>query len=516
MEAEEYVLESRPSSGGELDKAKAVMLDFIGSDGRYQFLVYICSIVSLFVCPFPVTLISFVAPDPNAECLHADTGKWESCSESDACSKLATNTGRIDFTFDCWTKKYNMICDKASHRRFANSMFILMSTLWTLFPLLLADIVGRKPIFLLVSVYASGGVLGTYFIEDFFWKIVLLGISSAACPVLTSLFIMTMSECSKENSKLYQYVVVAMFIGFPIGTAAFCLITYLTIDSDHLALITMISMTIGCMIPVFFVHESPTFLLEKLHLTALYKNVKEIRKQNKLPADPAKLQQLESEIAQYEKAVKYSLTKRDTGSRFTDTKKRSALLTILSTPVYLYRVIALSTFGGLLGSIFVGASINLSGLGSSDIRVNGVVFSMVEVVGTLCVLKHAGTMKRRFWGLVGQGTILLLAVILGILCLVLDPDSFLDQFMRVALGAGAIGGVMYALYSPFYYYISELFPVELRGTGNSLVLFVGNLITIATPYLMSMSDELGLHPLIGCSAIALVSIPLTFFLKETV
>jgi len=77
------------------------------------------------------------------------------------------------------------------------------------------------------------------------------------------------------------------------------------------------------------------------------------------------------------------------------------------------------------------------------------------------------------------------------------------------------GTTFSALFTIFFLYVTELFPVELRGTASSIVLLVSNILSTVTPILAVASAKYKVHFLVGCSVVGIISIPLTFGLRET-
>lgn len=67
----------------------------------------------------------------------------------------------------------------------------------------------------------------------------------------------------------------------------------------------------------------------------------------------------------------------------------------------------------------------------------------------------------------------------------------------------------------FFAYISEMFPVRMRGLANAVVLFLSKLGGSLAPEISLRSKRLNLHVLSGCSFITFLSLPLSFLLKET-
>lgn len=67
----------------------------------------------------------------------------------------------------------------------------------------------------------------------------------------------------------------------------------------------------------------------------------------------------------------------------------------------------------------------------------------------------------------------------------------------------------------FFNYVAELFPTRMRGVANAVILFLAKMIGSFAPFVSTYSKNKGYHILVGCSAVVLISLPLSFFVKET-
>lgn len=69
---------------------------------------------------------------------------------------------------------------------------------------------------------------------------------------------------------------------------------------------------------------------------------------------------------------------------------------------------------------------------------------------------------------------------------------------------------------PFFYAgLSELFPTRVRGTSNALILFLCKMMGSFAPFLSSFAQNRGYHIMVGCSALTILALPLTFLQVET-
>ena len=187
--------------------------------------------------------------------------------------------------------------------------------------------------------------------------------------------------------------------------------------------------------------------------------------------------------------------------------KSSALWTVLCTPLYLYQAVALGSIGFLLEALFYGFTLNLDKVGNNDPTLNGMLLSIINILSTLIVMWKSKKIQRRRWLLIFQALILICGVMLVYL-------SFIEQTLTTTIISAIIIivfvlGLANAGITPFFHYVSELFPVELRGTANSIVGLFYETLAISTPFMTMYSSQHHLIPMVGCCAVTLLSLPLT-------
>lgn len=95
------------------------------------------------------------------------------------------------------------------------------------------------------------------------------------------------------------------------------------------------------------------------------------------------------------------------------------------------------------------------------------------------------------------------------------PRSRFLQLFETFISIGVIGLFMNSLFVLIYVYTSELFPTRMRGLANAVVLLTGKVAGSFSPYLISFTIKMGYNLAIGCSLIVLLSLPLSFGLRET-
>lgn len=501
----------RASVGIHRDLSEMVY-DYIGIDGRVQRGLFYCALISLFSCAFTINIVSYAAIDPITKCFDVPSGQYIDCSESQACSDRSEGKpAKIYFDYNCWTQQYDMICDKADERNLAKSLFILFNMLSSVLNLLLTDIFGRKAGFLLAFINNTLSVGFGFFVNNYTWKLIAFGISNGSIVIYSSLFTMAFSELMPETAPLRVYVVAAMLVLFPLGSIVFGIVTFYTKDPTVLGIMTLVVMVTSSALPCLIAPESPMFLLGKGKLAQFVNSLQKIRDANRIPQDEEYLEVIKNA------AIEYQTTREDEQRKNKELQKEngSPFVRIITTPVFLYQVVTCSLMGGLLNVIFYGISLNLDGLGADNITTNGIIYSGIGVISTLLVLPISKGMRRRFWMLLFQDGFIICGVMLAMIDVAWPTPTPNVKIAQTIISAVLIGGLDFAAFVPYYYFISELFPVEIRGTANSMIQFTSNLAGIIAPFIASASKDLGFHFLVGCTALSILVMPLTYYLKET-
>jgi Major Facilitator Superfamily len=310
--------------------------------------------------------------------------------------------------------------------------------------------------------------------------------------------------------------VIGMYIAFPLGNIVFNLMTFAIKSSFGLSLLTVVATFIGSLLPCLLVQESPVFLIRKHKLAKLRVTLKKIAKFNSLETNK-EIDKFIEDVAE----IQVQMISNDNlaGNEQLKQDKKDAsinpVVVLFTTPQYLYQVIALSFIGGYVYLVYYGIYMNLQVLGTSSIQVSGMAFAGISFFCSICILPFVSGMRRKRWCVSMQ-----LIMILGSLSMV--PLSYLDtydldivRYATVFISIFVVGGVMYAMFTPYYYYVSELFPVDLRGTANSAINLLFSLLAMATPFFCTLATDRGYHFLVGCSLMGLVSLPMTLFLRET-
>lgn len=406
-----------------------------------------------------------------------------------------------------------MYCDNSGTRQLAKSLFILVNMINGVIVLFLTDIFGRKLGFYLGFLTGTAGALLGAFFPNYTVKLIGLGLGNGCNVIYSSLFTITFSELLSSDAPLRIYLVAAMFVAFPLGSILFSAVTFWSKNSDYLALMTLGVVGVTSIFACFVMEESPMFLLGKNRFDDFIEVVKKIKRRNGQQIPPQAVDAIRTAAEEWSETKAEEIRQNEKLAK----ENGHPLVRILTTPRFLYQVVTLSLMGGLFNIVFFGLSMNLDSLGSSNITVNGIIYSVISLVSCLIMIPFSGNMKRKLWTMLFQLGYLIDGAVLCVLSIIYKGStSGLLKVSQVVLSAGVAGGISNAAFVPYYYYISELFPVEIRGTSYSMVQFSANLLAMISPFLVKKSADIGVHFLVGCTALVVLSLPMTMFLKETI
>lgn len=119
--------------------------------------------------------MSFLEKEPNRfECEDEETGEWRECSKQEICDRhLPKDKYRADESdpeyFDNWVEKFDLLCEPKWKVGLLGSCFFIGVLLTIIIVPKLADVYGRRPLFLItmyVSIFAQIGIM---IVEDLYW-----------------------------------------------------------------------------------------------------------------------------------------------------------------------------------------------------------------------------------------------------------------------------------------------------------------------------------------------------------
>ena len=466
-------------SEGELIEARLQIaeevIESINPSGRYQMRIFWLSIPLMLATAYLVYLMSYVSPEPFAECESTtQPGVFETCTEQEACDlRGSSRQSKIYFDIDCWPKEFNIVCEQKYKRSIGLMITLFLNTFLSSLGLYLCDLLGRQFGWYMSLGLVIVGSCISFFVPDYIGKMIGMGISLAANITYAILLTVMINENTTAKTKLRSVTVAFFFLGYGFGCIFINLFAYISTEPWFLIGVTLVIFLIFGIPCLFLFKETPAFKINILDVQGYIKIIDEIasinRKDPRLDAKYSKRIDCLNLIIERMKEISKEKKSKSIVERY-------AVLTLLCTKQYLPQFVVLSLIGGYLYSVFLGMSSNIQELGIRDIRINGVIFGVTQAIGNLVDIPYPNKMKRRLWNFIFQSFMMTGAIILLVLGFVYQTKTFGVLITQSIVSSVFCGAGLSALFPMFFLYVSELHPPELRGTANSLVLFTSNLI----------------------------------------
>lgn len=173
----------------------------------------------------------------------------------------------------------------------------------------------------------------------------------------------------------------------------------------------------------------------------------------------------------------------------------------------------MSLITGLNYMLFYGMTISIQELGLKSLQINGILLGVTQSLGYLGVFPFTHKMRRKKWLLIFQFFVFL--SILSLFFLSLFEKSKVVLLLQTFFSTFFIASLTSAQFPLIFLYISELFPTNVRGVANAIILFFGKLVGTLTPFLIDFCEKRKIHILVGCGILVFLSFPCTFLLDET-
>lgn len=290
-----------------------------------------------------------------------------------------------------------------------------------------------------------------------------------------------------------------------LGVIAFNCLTLLSRDVLFLGAFAFVVLFIGTIVPLVVVEESPEFLLYSKDSQKYLELVEKYRNLNRITENP-------KDKARFGRAVTDHMALLDTiGTPIQNRHKSFYKVAKLSQ--YTYDIITLSLVGGFINTTMSSIVLNLNVLSLSDISHNGIAIGIIGLLSNIILYPILNRMNRKKWLFIFQVVLLVCGVSLVLIYKLSSRTSDTFKYANPIVAIILVGAVVNAMAVPYYYYVSELFPVDLRGTANSIILCIASLIPVATPWLCAVAEDYDVHFLVGSCLVGLVSMPMTAFMR---
>lgn len=293
-----------------------------------------------------------------------------------------------------------------------------------------------------------------------------------------------------------------------LGIIAFNILTHFTKNATTLTLVVLSVLIVCTLIPLIYIEESPEFMLYSRDSKKYMDLLEKYRKLNNHDHD-----HVHSHRESFDRFITdhYELL-----NKFEDPSKRNNQLHKMSKlSSYVKDIMILSLVGGFMNTTMASIVLHLNVLSFSSITKNGIILGAMGVLSNLLTFPILKRMPRRKWLFIFQLAMILSGVFLFLTYSFSPRSTDFFKISNLAVPVVIVGIIVNAMWVPYYCYVSEVFPVDVRGMANSFIQVIANLIPVCSPFLFTLAEYYDVHFLVGSCLVGLVSAPLTLFLKET-
>lgn len=475
----------------------------------YQKLALAVSAMVLLMSVMPLSMLSYAAPEPQPFCRDQIKQDWKSCTEKEACKKIDQGLGKIEFRItNSWTQDLKVYCDGHTERKLGKSLFVVSSSSFSLISLLFADKIGRKRTFDLIALFLLVGTLGMCFSKSFILKITFLGIAGASGNTYGTIFTIFLCELIPEKSPLFRMIVPLMFTFFPLGTVVVNTVAFINPNYTNIFYLGVGSVALFFWMPSLFFYESTEFLVSHPTESNIKKALEIAKKINKNFEEPS----ASSPTSIIERS---SVTTLEENSSKNPNKHPSfwkILKQVFGTKQLLVNLVTMCVFGSFITTLYIGIMMDLDSLGSNNTELNGIIYSSIQVLSSSSSYFLIGKLDYKKW-IIGSQYIILGGLV-GLVVLYQLETSLIVTIFRLFFAILAIGSLDASSFTPFYYMMSDLFPVSCRGFSSSMIIFLSNIFAMTSQAITPLCEALKIPYIVGCGLTIVLSLPLSYFLKK--
>lgn len=489
------------------------LLQMTNTRGNYQQLILLLAILMAISAGFAMILVSYAAPEPSFQCPDPnDPHLYTDCLEDKAC-KLIEQGGKAKVIFppDSWTDKYQLGCGTKKERTVAMMVMIVIAGAGPLPSDYLTDLFGRKLGLFICFLYTVVGFGFSFFGNSYMLNMIGLGIWNAGGGIATVLFTIIITECTDQKSKLRGITVTTFFVGYSLGCITVNIFAYVSESADFLVLVCASLIAPAAFFSLISLSETPMYELDRRNVQNFEKIIEKIGRFNGRPL--TRHLQYQEKISQIKEIIE-AQEKTNCQSNSLKCEDKYPVIQLFLNKRHAITMAKLTIVSIFYFFVNIGMSVNVQGFGSKDIKLNGILFGLSQTLGSALVVPNSPTMKRKKALIIFQFIILLASGVLLLISLWFDLSNKSVQLCQ-SLVCAFIGAALNAFFPFLMLLVSESFPPQLRASANTVIFTVSNSLALFAPYCGDLAQNLGVHFVVGCSAIGLLSWPLTFTLEET-
>ncbi|OXA51668.1 organic cation transporter protein [Folsomia candida] len=530
-------LKNGGKSGGKNGRKKCTdfddILTMIGSEGKFQKIILygvVCPFIT--VSPFLVLNNIFLLDIPNHWCTVPGMGndtdietwknwtlpteigpdgetRYSQClmydpSDPDRNTTMMCNNG---WTYDktdydsTIPSDFDWVCDKVGYATDTFTVGTLGSAIGTVVFGILADKIGRKPVYFATCLVNILFRTLSYFVPHHFWAFLTLqGLAGTAFPSIFSMPALIVAEICGAEYRSWTYA--ATWMIWVVGNS---LLPFVAWACRTWFFFGIISALPGLFLFLYYpiITESPRWLITAGRGEEALQIIKKIAKTNRVEIDNDEMAEMVAELIQKQK---------------NDQKRKSiGFWTLFQNYRLAKNTIFLVIAWSMNCLLYYGITLNTTSMEGNKF-VNYFLLSIIELPsGYLAGVLVEKTGRR--WT---QAAFFLMCAISCVICAVAVVQTGVDYLVIV----GALGIKFGITITSMVVYLqgAEIFPTQLRSTGSGLASTISSIIGITGPYIIFTGKFnaslpyaiLGLISAVGL--LSSVSLPETFrqHLPETV
>ncbi|XP_043224904.1 organic cation transporter 1-like [Amphibalanus amphitrite] len=382
---------------------------------------------------------------------------------------------------------FDWVCEDAANPTTVLTMNSVGSVVGTLVYGIMADMIGRRPVFFLnIVIFLIGGIINI-FAPTFLVFVASRAIAQTTFPSLYNTFFTLAVELVGPSLRGQVNA-----IAFCVWTVSMCLlplVAWLVADWQWLGLITIVP---GAYFLVVcrYIPESPRWLISVRRKEEAKEILKDIAAVNKREVPKDLDQMLDDLSQQIEHEKKYGI--------FSLFKYRlSAIRTVFLTFCFIGNIV-----------IYYALQMNVSNMAGNEF-LNFFLLSAVEAPANLIGWLGSEHLGRR-WTEVG------FLAITGVSCLTIMPLLFSPEltWLVTALAITAKFSITVSFFVVFLQ-SAEIYPTVLRGSGQALGSTMAYAVGIGSPAIIYLSNANPVLPYLILGSIAVLCAVMASFLPET-
>lgn len=303
-------------------------------------------------------------------------------------------------------------------------------------------------------------------------------------------------------------------LSYSLGCILLNVLSWYLTDADTLMNFVAILITVAVIPNFIFLEESPRFLYDMGYVTKFVKTLKSIGEKNDAGLSSVHFEERLGISNVNLNNYKYKDIRIDNNQSSNQAESiETGFSTMFKEKEVRFTLVALCIQSATIFTIYYGLTSSMQDLGLKSTQWNGILMGFTQFLGFAIISYYGPNLER-----VKSATFCLVMEIIGAIILyilTMLPYSNLNSLAQSLVSTLWMTTVVSAHMSLLYFQNAESFPTEIKGKAIACILLFGKLSGACAPIIEEYTKRMGTHVLCGCSAIALIALPLVANLKET-